>query len=206
MENHKAKEKELIDGTNFIVPVWGKEYIDDFLKICLRSCLTQYNFPSLPQSPRSCLRIITDPTDLHLIKSSPLINKAQDYLDVEIITIENLNSSYKYDGMRKSHVYGMSKKPRYAYNVFLCADIFLADSVIAFLLKQQHTCKAVMIFGLIVQKTSFKDFLNNQYFSGGKMTHKDALLRAILERRHLYFRNIDIQNNQGKLSLSSCLI
>ncbi|NER34655.1 MAG: hypothetical protein F6J93_11615 [Oscillatoria sp. SIO1A7] len=200
-------KQNLVDATNFIVPVWGEKYVNEFLEIGLRSCLTENNFPCLPQSPRSCLRIITEFTDLHSIESNPLINKAQEYLDVEILILENLKSSYKYDGMRKSHIYGMSKSPRYAYNVFLCADNFMGDSVIPFLLKKQHTkWKAVMGLGLCVQKPEFENFLNNQYFSEGKTNQKDALLRAMLECRHSYLRNIDVQNNQGRLSLSSCLI
>lgn len=192
-------------ATNFIVPVWGKKFVSTFLDIGLRSCLTQKNFATLPNYPRSCLRIMTNAADAVIFESDELVAEARHYVDVEIVTLENLDEMGKYAAMSRCHSLGMSKAPRYAYNVFLTADAFLPDGVVQNLLQmQRQDAKVVMGFGLCVKADPFAQWLRSEYFLSP--TPQNVLLKEVFNSRHEYLDIIDIQGNAGTITASSHLI
>lgn len=73
-----------------LLPVWGKEYIDEFLLLGLPSLLSPGNLPSLTEACRTEFVFLSQAGCSSYILSSPVVQQMMKICDVEFIDIDDL--------------------------------------------------------------------------------------------------------------------
>ena len=93
------------------VPVWGKDFIDIFMKFLLSSLLAPGNLPYISKDRDVEFVLYTQANDIELVESYPQWQELSKIISVEIVTIESIiekkhhlnNSGCKYSTMSLCH-------------------------------------------------------------------------------------------------------
>lgn len=141
-----------------MVPVWGEKYISVMLKSLLPSLLTPRNFPILSKEQKSTLCVITNDKSQILIKDHEIIEKCKEFLNVIIVTGDDLIDENKYSSMTRLYLLGLSIVELEDRNhiIYLTPDIFFSDGAILNILQYlDNGIKKVFVIGLRVVKDEF---------------------------------------------------
>lgn len=128
--------------------VWGEEYTDLFLKVCLPSQLSPGNLPAFSNMGKSAIyKLYTTEKDAETIVKSPVFSELCSVIPVQIVKINiDIDLSKKYEAMIHCHNQAIAFSHKLnAKLVFLSPDSVLADKVCANLIKIEATGKLVVM-------------------------------------------------------------
>jgi hypothetical protein len=175
----------------FLVPVWGRSYVQVMIEGLLPSLLTPRNFPLLCQHRRSALKIISNSEGEMLARDIEVIDKCREFLDVDFVVDDNTIDSNKYASMSRMYLHGLStlnKENRLSkednFIVYLTPDMFCSDGTIETLLEcSKSSFKKVMVLGIRVIKDKFLSGIKN-YSPGDSSNSLDFLIQLMLSTLH----------------------
>lgn len=119
----------------FITVVWGEEFRNIFLNVCLPSLLSGNNIPVLDRRAGNQYLICTTPFDRECIRSSKIFALLERYVGVEFIDIDLPSvTGDKYALMSAGHKNAAERVAKVeAYGLFISPDGMLSDGSIAYL-------------------------------------------------------------------------
>lgn len=151
----------------FILPVWGPDYLETFLRYSLPTQLSPGNLGSLKNRQGITYSIYTRSQDVKVISSALIFKKLQQLVKAEIIIIPDIhfNTSDHYQPFNTCYRQGIDKAFQGgAALLFLCADQIWADGSFANIIKLGDAGKrAVMISGPRVMQETFIIEFNKRY-------------------------------------------
>jgi hypothetical protein len=146
----------------FITPVWGTQYVEDFLNITLRSQLSARNLEAFSEE-RSVYTIVTTPSDEKLIRRSDLFPELERLLAVEFIYHGGRPNEHAYERMTRCYNLALTRVQKSQTCFFLTADDFYSDGVLKTAKEVINAGKrAVMVPTLRVVAESFRSELESR--------------------------------------------
>ena len=114
---------------HFIVAVWDEPHRGNFLDVVLPNQLTPGNLGAFAGNKDCCYRIFTRPVDRPRLQDSPVIDRLQELMKVDLIEVPGLGEQksqyHTYADMTRCHMYGVNDA-----DVAGAAIVFLpADSI-----------------------------------------------------------------------------
>lgn len=160
---------------HFIVPVWGRAYVDMFVNYCIPSQLSEGNIPALPRGMTS-YHILTHPEDVESIREAASVKLLKNYCDV---VIEEFEDTQVYDEWKQPDSYYIDNLFRMTWCYqrglqkcrgtdtafwFMTPDSILADGALRYV----HECqlkgyRAVMALGLITDRDRIRNELRTLF-------------------------------------------
>lgn len=131
LTQHEAPEPGLASVPFYLViVVWGKDFTDLLINVCLPSLLASGNIPALSQRSGSRLLIFTTPEDSETISQSASYKRLASVIPVELRFIDKLDAR-PHDLMSRCHREAMQLADRSdAAAVFLAPDFIFANNVL----------------------------------------------------------------------------
>lgn len=129
----------------FIVVVWADRYVDLLLNFCLPSLLSPGNIPTLLNTGKNKLLIVTTADDWQQIKCSPILKRLSDYVEPLHIEITRPPPDASvYDHMSVGHKLATQRAFQdKAYGVLLTPDMLISDGSIAAI--QKHAVSGMQV-------------------------------------------------------------
>lgn len=125
-------------NVSYLLAVWGKNYIDQFMDLSLRSLLAPNNIPALSHATKSKFIFLTRASDRELFAAHPMFSRLEVFCRVEFITIDDLIFDGNYSAtLTLAYERGMrsaGKAMLSTYFIYLVADYIMADGSLANLL------------------------------------------------------------------------
>lgn len=143
------------------IAVWGREFLELFLDVCVPNQLTPGNLGALPAGSR--YRLFTRAEDVPVLEASAIIRRAAEWLPVDIVAIPELSSTgNRYLQMTACHRQAaIDANSAAAALVFLSPDHFLAEGVLrALVARHAAGARAVVSPALRLDKEGFLGALN----------------------------------------------
>lgn len=173
---------------HFVVVVWGKEYLDLFLGVVLRTHLSPGNLGCLPDRTWR-YRIYTPPGDAGTIRRSGAYAHLVHLGSVEFCEIPEIGGSFKYEVISNCHSHAIRAAARdEAALVFLAPDAIVADGSFAVVQRIARAGKRVIVAaGIRVTKETFVPAIQQAFpeqTGGAVVLPARAMVRLAL--RHLH--------------------
>jgi hypothetical protein len=146
-----------------VTHVWGREYLDVFLNVCLPNQLAPGNVPALP--PGSRYRILTRSTHVDELSAHPMVSALRAVLPVDIVVVEALDRQLGVargqDLMIACHQQSVADAlAMNAAVLFLSADfVFSSGALAAVVRRHREGFRAVVNTGVRLNKESFLEVL-----------------------------------------------
>lgn len=105
-----------------VTPVWGREFLDVFLTVCIPNQLSAGNVPALPNGSR--YRILTRSIHVEELERHPAVHALRQVIPVDVIVVDEIDSL-----MNNGNFYD----PLMACHRRAIVDILVCDSAIIFL-------------------------------------------------------------------------
>lgn len=182
---------------HFIVAVWGEEYVDTFLNVCLPSLLTPGNLEAFENEPGAVFKIYTSPQDADRIARSEPFARIKRIMPARTILVDRLatpdnQAACQYEGslisMRKCHMMATEEGLReQAAMVYLSPDAVWSEGALSRMGEITRSGKrALLLSGLRVTKEDFQakflDIFANG--AGGAPAPPRELARLGLDHLH----------------------
>ncbi len=154
-----------MNSFKFVTVVWGTDFTDNFLKVCLPSQLFPGNLVYFAQHTNSIYRIYTTTKDAEVIRKSSAYRNLLTIMPVEMAVISGMSYVAKYQVMTQCHAHFI----RSAANddcafVFMSPDVVWADGSFARLLEIYESGKLMVVAGSVrLLKETFIPDLKKQY-------------------------------------------
>lgn len=142
-----------------VTHVWGREYLDVFLNVCIPNQLAPGNVPALP--PGSRYRILTRSNDVDELDAHPMVHALRDVIPVDIVVVEALDrhgdGPHGIELMIACHQKAIADiLDAGAAIIMLSADFILSDNALAAVVRRHREgYRAVVNTGLRLTKESF---------------------------------------------------
>ena len=147
-----------------VTHVWGREYLDVFLNVCIPNQLSPGNVPALP--PGSRYRILTRAIHVVELDAHPMVQALRDVIPVDIVVVEALDRQRGIargaDLMIACHQRAIADVlEANAAIIMLSADFVLSENALAAVVQRHHEgYRAVVNTGLRLAKESFLQCLD----------------------------------------------
>jgi hypothetical protein len=132
----------------FITPVWGEQYVERFVKVSLRTQLSEGNLGAVP-SGKGLYLIYTFRENVRAIKRSAAFRHLKSLMPVSIRFLDDLprfGEDYPHDLQTAAYVRGIkSAAGRDAAFVFLTPDILLNDGAVRTLIRRTESGSRVVL-------------------------------------------------------------
>jgi len=124
---------------NYLLAVWGEQFIRQFMDLSLRTLLSQGNIPAMAAEADSTFTFLTRRADRKIFANHPMFKRLEAFCRVEFIVIDDLIFAGNYSatltlayerGMRQ----GGESRMLSTYFIYLVADYVMADGAISNLL------------------------------------------------------------------------
>lgn len=130
---------------HLISVVWGKDFLDFFLRVTLPNQLSKGNLSAFAGT-ESTYKIYTDEQDAEVIRTSESFRQLEELMHTEIISIDHLQHSNKYNRMTLCHKWAIYE----AYHdnacvVLLPSDVIYAENSLTYLMSIAQTGKPVIM-------------------------------------------------------------
>ncbi|WP_158812811.1 hypothetical protein [Methylocapsa sp. S129] len=123
-----------ISAVRILLPVWGKEYVEQFLDFCLPTLLADGNLPSLCRRTACTFVLFARTDDVEAIRGNPGWRALEDMCAVEIATIDHLISASHSTTITLAYVSGIRSCKSDLLDtcfIFLVSDYVLADGALS---------------------------------------------------------------------------
>lgn len=152
---------------HLIVPLWGEDYVRQFLTICLPTQLAPGNLPALSQRAAWSYHIITRPKDAYTITSSPTFQSLAALGQAKVIATNDIDFQAQDHYKPFSDCYRMGMRladSEGAACVFLTADQLWSDGSLARVVDWGRTgADAVVGSGPRLLQESFTKFFTQTF-------------------------------------------
>ena len=147
-----------------VTHVWGREYLDVFLNVCIPNQLAPGNIPALPRGSR--YRILTRSIHVPEIDAHPMVHALRESIPVDIVVVDALDQQM---GVADGHDLMMACHRRAiadileadAAIIMLSADFVFSDNAMAAVVtRHREGYRAVVNTGLRLAKESFLEHLS----------------------------------------------
>ena len=169
----------------FTTGVWGKEYVDRFLKYALPCQMAKGNLDGLPGVENSRYQIITKKPDAKRMKASPAFRLLESWMEVEFLLIEDIipagfkGDKYSYMSMLQKET--MRRLDGFDTVTFGYADILWAKGSLQNAAKRlEEGYDAVLAPGLPVLESKYRKELDATRSVWSKL---DGVSRLTMEPR-----------------------
>jgi O-methyltransferase len=130
---------ELSLPTRLILPVWGKDYVDEMLNVTVPALLAPGNLPSVAARVPCEFVILTQQIYFQSIETHPSITQAKKYCPVRLVKIDDLIAAKDKYGMTLTHslfrgLSDLGPGVTDRWQIFLNADFIIADGSLRTLL------------------------------------------------------------------------
>ena len=167
--------------------VWGREYLDMFLNVCVPNQLAPGNVPALPRGSR--YRILTRSIHVDELDAHPMVQALRGVIPVDIVVVDTLDRSFdtvaRYQPMIACHRQAIADiLEADAAIIMLSADFIIsADALAAVVRRHREGYRAVVNTGLRLAKESFLDVLHRSGAPLDAFASRD-LVRMALPHLH----------------------
>ncbi len=149
----------------FLVPVWGRRYLELFLDVCLPLMLTKGNLGHFEGRSDAVFLILTTRADCKLLEAHESFLRLRSTVRTEILLIDGLvDFSSPHKAMSDAYVLGMNSRfvqPSSTYYVFLTPDSFWSDGSFRRLEELAgERFNAVMVVGLRTSLQQMEPYLS----------------------------------------------
>ena len=176
-----------------ITHVWGRDYLDVFLNVCIPNQLGPGNVGALPAGSR--YRILTRAEHVAELDAHPMVNALRDRIPVDIVPVPALDRPDKmgrrYDLMTACHQQAVADALEAgAALLFLSADFVFSDNALGAVVKRhQEGYRAVVNTGLRLEKEGFLQYLERAPVALDELPSR-ALVRMALPYLHAHTRSM----------------
>ena len=148
-----------------VTHVWGREYLDVFLNVCIANQLAPGNIPALPAGSR--YRILTRSVHVPEIDSHPMVHALRKSIPVDTVVVDALDQK---SGVADGHDLMIACHRRAIADVLdadaaiimLSADFVFSDNAMAAVVKRHREgYRAVVNTGLRLAKESFLEHIEH---------------------------------------------
>ena len=142
-----------------VTHVWGREYLDVFLNVCIPNQLAPGNIPALPEGSR--YRILTSSEHVAELQAHPMVHALRNLIPVDLIVIEEIDrrrhSAVGHELMIACHRRAIADiLEADAAIIMLSADfVFSQDALAAIVQRHREGYRAVVNTGLRLAKDEF---------------------------------------------------
>lgn len=177
-----------MDGFRFVAVVWGGEFTDAFLNVCLPSLLTPGNLGFVAEKTKSCFYIYTTPRDAKAVRESPAFRQLATMMSVKIAEVRGLSFFSKYQAMTQCHAHFISAaQGEDCPFVFVSPDIVLADGAFVRLADIAESGKRLVAIGAVrLLKETFVPAYLHQYREGDVVRPISPRQLVALALEHLH--------------------
>ncbi|MBI4767548.1 MAG: hypothetical protein HY787_23630 [Deltaproteobacteria bacterium] len=154
--------------THIIMAVWGRDYLDLFLKVSLPSQLSPGNIPALEPRDGIQYNIFTTEEDAAVIRHHPAFNRLASMIKTEIIFFNQIAGDNKFAPLMRLHNQAIKKADlENAALIFLSPDFILSDGTLSRLIQlKQEGYRAVLLLTLRLSRETFIPDLLSSYPPG----------------------------------------
>jgi hypothetical protein len=128
-----------ISAVRILLPVWGKEYVEQFLDFCLPTLLADGNLPSLCRRAACTFVLFARTDDVEAIRGNPSWRALEGICAVEIAAIDYLVSASHSTTITLAYVSGIRSCKSELLDtcfIFLVSDYVLADGALSNVLER----------------------------------------------------------------------
>ncbi len=142
-----------------VTHVWGREYLDLFLNLCIPNHLAAGNVPALPSGSR--YRILTGSIHVEELDTHPMVHALREVIPVDIVVVDALDRQKEfanfYDLQNECHQQAIADiLAAHTALIMLSADIVLSENaLVAVVRRHRQGYRAVVETGLRLAKESF---------------------------------------------------
>jgi hypothetical protein len=202
----------------FVNVVWGEEFTDTFVNICLPSTLSAGNLKFVAAHSRSIYRIYTTPKDAETIARSRAGQQLAKLMPLEIsrvdaaLPVEGPDATsvcqQKYSAMALCHEHFIKAVSHEGLPmVILSPDLFCADGSLRRLLEiAQSGKRVVMMSALRLAKESFLAALHEHHMKGGALRPIGKRDLVSLAMNHLHPETESIMWESGQSNVWPSLL
>jgi len=149
----------------FLVPVWGRKYLELFLDVCLPLMLTKGNLGHYAGRSDTVFLIMTTRVDCKLLEAHESFHRLKATVRTEVLLIDGLvDFSSAHKAMSDAYVLGMNSRfvaRLSTYYVFLTPDSFWSDGSFRRLQElSDQRYNAVMVVGLRTSLQQMEPYLS----------------------------------------------
>ena len=145
-----------------VVPVWGQNYVDTFLKLSLPTQLSPLNIPKISKKHKVIYVIYTTRKDKKFIESSDIFIRLSKYANIEFSFVNNIFNKKVYTLYRKIHYIELKKSSKKDECVFLFnSDMIMSDQFMYRAIKIMKTHKVINVFCPRTLEEPIKKFYAN---------------------------------------------
>lgn len=176
-----------------ITHVWGREYLDLFLNVCIPNQLAAGNVPALP--PGSRYRILTRSLHVPELDAHPMVNALRERIPVDLVVVEALergtDATGSYDLMNACHRKAIDDAlDADAAIIMLGADLVLSNEALATVVRRHREgYRMVAVTGLRLSKESFLQDLQQSPVPLSALSSRE-LVRLGLRHLHRYTKSM----------------
>ncbi len=176
-----------------VTHVWGREYLDVFLNVCIPNQLAPGNVPALP--PGSRYRILTRSNHVDELDVHPMVHALREVIPVDIVVVEALDrhgdGPYDIELMKACHRKATADiLDADAAIIMLSADFVLsANALAAVVRRHREGYRAVVNTGLRLNKESFLQRLDESDTDLAALSSRE-LVRTALPCLHSHERSM----------------
>lgn len=176
-----------------VTHVWGREYLDVFLNVCIPNQLGPGNVGALP--PGSRYRILTRAEHVAELDAHPMVRALRDLVTVDIIAVQALdrpgNAGGRYDPMTACHQRAVADAIEAgAALLFLSADFVFSDNAFGAVVKRHREgSRAVVNTGLRLAREEFLQRLEKSGAALDRLASRE-LVRMALPHLHAHTRSM----------------
>ena len=176
-----------------VTHVWGREYLDLFLNVCIPNQLAPGNVPALP--PGSRYRILTRSNHVDELDVHPMVHALREVIPVDIVVVEALDrhgdGPYDIKLMIACHRKATADiLDADAAIIMLSADFILSANVLAAVVRRHREgYRAVVNTGLRLNKESFLQRLDESDTAPAALSSRE-LVRMALPYLHSHERSM----------------
>lgn len=167
-----------------ITHVWGREYLDLFLNVCIPNQLAPGNVPALP--PGSRYRILTRSVHVDELAAHPMVYALREQIPVDIVVVEALDRDFEtarapYELMNACHKRAIDDiLDADAAIIMLSADIILSNNALAAVVQRHREgYRAVVNTGLRLAKEPFLQRLQESRAPLAALSSRDLVRMAL---------------------------
>jgi hypothetical protein len=156
-------------GTKIVVPVWGKQFVDNFMNFAVRS---QIESGLLTFRPRDEVEyvIVTDSAGDAMLRRSKFFPLLRELTRIKIIKADHLAHLSAYNRLTESYNLSLAHSQPNDLYIFITSDCFFSREVFARIWEKSQTARVIFSPALrVVEETFVSDVaLSNAYSVDGR--------------------------------------
>lgn len=180
-----------------VTVVWGQEFRQLFLDVCVPNQLTPGNLGVLPAGSR--YRVFTSADDVEFLKGSPALCNANNLIPVDIV-VEPESATLAEDRFKRMtacHAQALREAAEFGAGlIFLSPDLVMSEGTLAGVVRRHEGgSRAVVCTGLRVDRDAFLAALGSRGRLGALPSRE--LVSLALEHLHPFTRAHMVDSEQG---------